>query len=126
MSMIRTATAFRPARLVSTSPMAALRFSSLPAHSNAVKITERFRRINFGRMELAITVDDPKAYPKPWTVTTALQVRPDVELIESFCDGHDKTMEHRRIDPAPAEPPSPPHEEVIDVRRSARASTSRL
>ena len=36
------------------------------------------------------------------------QLRADTELLESFCDSHAKTMEHRRIDPAPPEPPSPP------------------
>src|SRR5262249_27440836 len=39
----------------------------------AAKITERFRRVNFGRMEIDITVDDPKAYTKPWTVRVVQQ-----------------------------------------------------
>ena len=69
---------------------------------------ERFRRVDFGRLELTITIDDPKAYLKPWTITTPLDFQPDTELMEVACDAHDKTMEHRRIDPPPAEPPSPP------------------
>jgi hypothetical protein len=75
-------------------------------HSDALRVTERFRRIDFGHMELIVTIDDPKAYLKPWTVNTMLHVLPDTELLEAFCDGHDKTMEHRRISPPPAEPPS--------------------
>jgi hypothetical protein len=75
-------------------------------HSDALRVTERFRRVDFGHMELIVTIDDLKAYLKPWTVTTMLHVLPDTELLEAFCDGHDKTMEHRRISPPPPEPPS--------------------
>ena len=77
-------------------------------HSDALRITERLRRVDFGHIDLSITIDDPKAFVKPWTVTTVLTYQADTEILESFCDNHDKTMEHRRIDPAPAEPPSPP------------------
>ena len=76
-------------------------------HSDALRLTERFRRADFGHMELTITINDPKAYLKPWTVQAALHLVPDTELLEAFCDGHEKTMEHRRITPAPPEPPSP-------------------
>jgi hypothetical protein len=75
-------------------------------HSDALRLTERFRRIDFGHMELAIVIDDPKAYLKPWTATAILNLRPDTELLEAFCDSHEKTMEHRKIAPAPPEPPS--------------------
>jgi hypothetical protein len=75
-------------------------------HSDALHLTERFRRIDFGHMELLITIDDPKAYLKPWTVKTMLNLRPDTELLEAFCDGHEKTMEHRQITVRPPEPPS--------------------
>ena len=57
--------------------------------------------MNFGHLNFSITVDDPKAYQKPWTVTTALGLRPDTELLESFCEGQQKTLEHRVVDPAP-------------------------
>ena len=36
--------------------------------TDAAKITERFRRVNYGKMEIEITVDDPKAYTRPWTI----------------------------------------------------------
>ena len=75
-------------------------------HSNALHLTERLRRTDVGHMELTITIDDPKAYLKPWTAKVPLTLLPDTELIEAFCDGHDKTMEHRRIDAPPLEPPS--------------------
>ena len=57
-------------------------------------------------MQLTITIDDRKAFLKPWTVQAQLTLLPDTELVEAFCDNHDKTMEHRRIE-AVTEPPSP-------------------
>jgi hypothetical protein len=76
-------------------------------HSNALRVTERFKRIDFGHMELTVTIDDTKAFVKPWTITAPLTLLPDTELVEAFCDGHDRTMTHRAVQPAP-EPPSPP------------------
>ena len=75
-------------------------------HSDALHVTERFRRTDFGHMDLTITIADPKAYLKPWTVKAPLHLQPDTELLESFCDEHDKTLEHRRITPPAPEPPS--------------------
>jgi hypothetical protein len=76
-------------------------------HSDALRLTQRFTRTDLGHMELAVTVDDPKAFLKPWTATTMLLLRPDTDLLENVCE-NDKTIEHRGIDPAPPEPPSPP------------------
>jgi hypothetical protein len=75
-------------------------------HSDALRVTERFRRTDFGHIQLTVTIDDRKAFLKPWTVQTRLTLLPDTELVEAFCDNHDKTMEHRRIE-AVTEPPSP-------------------
>jgi len=75
-------------------------------NSDALRVTERFHRTDFGHMDLTITITDPKAYLKPWTVKTVLELQPDTELIEAFCDQHEKTMEHRRITSPPPEPPS--------------------
>src|SRR5436853_3135909 len=49
-------------------------------HSDALHVTERFRRTDFGHMDLSITIDDPKAYLKPWTARTTLTLLPDTEL----------------------------------------------
>jgi len=76
-------------------------------HSDALRVTERIRRLSIGRMEMEITIDDPKAYVKPWIVKVPFRLIADSELLEGSCDSHDKTMEHRRINPAPPEPPSP-------------------
>jgi len=75
-------------------------------HSDALLVTERFHRTDFGHMDLSITINDPKAYLKPWTAKTKLNLLPDTELLEAFCDSHQKTMEHRRVTPL-AEAPSP-------------------
>lgn len=75
-------------------------------NSDALHVTERFRRTDFGHMELAITIDDSKAYLKPWTVKTTLILHADTELLEAFCDDHDKTIQHRSVGPALPEPHS--------------------
>ena len=77
-------------------------------HSDALHVTERFLRKDFGHMDLAITINDPKAFRKPFTVHTPMNLQPDTELLEVFCDEHNKTMEHRRIAPEPPIPPSVP------------------
>ena len=43
-------------------------------HSDALHVIERFRRPDFGHMEVQVTIDDPKAYTKPWTVTIPWKV----------------------------------------------------
>jgi hypothetical protein len=54
--------------------------------TEALHVTELFRRRNVGTMELGITIDDPKAYTKPWTVKINLKLVPDTELIETACE----------------------------------------
>ena len=64
--------------------------------TDAAKWTERFRRVNFGTLEIEITVDDPKAYTKPWTVTVKQRIMLDTELIEFICLEHEKSSQHFR------------------------------
>lgn len=59
--------------------------------TDAAKVTERFRRPNYGSLEIEITVDDPKAYTKPWTVKVNQRIMPDTELIEFICEDRDAT-----------------------------------
>jgi len=54
--------------------------------TDAATITERFRRVSYGRMEIDITIDDPKAYTRPWTVRVNQRIMPDQELIEFICE----------------------------------------
>jgi hypothetical protein len=53
--------------------------------SDGAKLTERFRRVSFGRMEIDITIDDSKLYTRPWTVRVNQRLIPDQELIEFIC-----------------------------------------
>jgi hypothetical protein len=55
------------------------------------KVVERFRRTNYGNLEIEITIDDPKAYTKPWTVKLNQRIYPDTELIEFICEDRDAT-----------------------------------
>ena len=55
-------------------------------YTEAMKLTERFRRVNYGQLEIEFTVDDPKAYTRPFTVRVVQQIVADgSELIEFIC-----------------------------------------
>jgi hypothetical protein len=58
-------------------------------HTDALHLTERFRRTNFGHMEMQVTVDDPKAYTRTWTSDTLkFTLQPDTELLEHLCENN--------------------------------------
>jgi hypothetical protein len=63
-------------------------------HSEQLKVTERFRRPSFGQLLVDITIEDPKAYAKPWTVTQAFQLQADGELIEYVCNENNLAPPH--------------------------------
>jgi hypothetical protein len=52
----------------------------------ALQVTERIRRIDFGHLESQITIEDPGAYAKPWTLTMRFNLLADAELIEDICE----------------------------------------
>jgi hypothetical protein len=58
------------------------------------KITERFRRVNYGRLELDVTVEDPKAYTRPWTVRVNYRLIPEQQLIEFVCNENEQSSKH--------------------------------
>jgi len=62
--------------------------------TEALRVTERFHRRDFGHMDLTITIDDPKAYTKPWTVAPPLVLVPDTELLEYICQENNKDVQH--------------------------------
>jgi hypothetical protein len=58
-------------------------------HSDALHTTERFRRVNFGHLEVGVTIDDPKMYSRQWTSDTLrFTLQPDTELLEHFCENN--------------------------------------
>lgn len=60
--------------------------------TDAAKITERFRRVNYGKMEIEITVDDPKAYTRPFTVKLDHFIVLDTDLLEYYCLENEKDV----------------------------------
>ena len=63
--------------------------------TDAAKVTERFRRVSYGQLEIDVTVDDPKAYTRPWTARTIRQqLMPGDELIEFICAENEKSSQH--------------------------------
>jgi hypothetical protein len=55
-------------------------------YTRQAKITERFRRPTLGHLQIDFTIEDPKAYTKPWTVRIDQRLLPDQELIEFVCN----------------------------------------
>jgi len=62
--------------------------------TEAGHVTESFTRRDFGHMDLEITIDDPKAYQKPWHVKMPVVLLPDTDLIETVCE-NEKDEQHR-------------------------------
>jgi hypothetical protein len=62
--------------------------------SDQLHVTERFRRKDFGHMDIEITITDPKAYTRPWTVTLPMTLLPDTELLEYVCNENNKDLQH--------------------------------
>jgi hypothetical protein len=62
--------------------------------TDAATLTERFRRANFGRMEIEITLNDPKAYTKPWTITLNHTIKLDTDLLDFICAENEKDTSH--------------------------------
>ena len=68
--------------------------------SEAMKVTERFRRKDFGHLEIEFTFDDPKTYTRPWTATVPFQFLPDSEIIENVCE-NERDIQHIFFDEKP-------------------------
>jgi len=62
--------------------------------TDALHVTERFRRKDFGHLEIRITIDDPKAYTKPWTITQEARLVPNMELMEMICNENNRDLQH--------------------------------
>jgi hypothetical protein len=75
-------------------------------HSEALRITERFRRRDYGHMEIAETIDDPKAFNKPFTITINAQIVPDTEILEYVCAENEKDHRHLIGTSSDATPPA--------------------
>ena len=63
-------------------------------HSDAMRLTERFHRRDFGHMDVEITIDDSKMFTRPFTYKFTNKLLPDTDLIESFCTENEKDRAH--------------------------------
>ncbi|PWU03569.1 MAG: hypothetical protein C5B51_18700 [Terriglobia bacterium] len=63
-------------------------------HSEALRMTERYRRRDFGNLDVEVTLSDPKVYAKPWTVAVRAEFAADTELLEWVCNEKGSSLEH--------------------------------
>ena len=57
-------------------------------------MTERFHRPDFGHMDVRVTVNDPKMYSRPFTITLHQRLLPDTDLLESICAENEQDWKH--------------------------------
>jgi hypothetical protein len=62
--------------------------------TDALHVTERYHRRDFGHLDIQVTIDDPKAYTRAWTVTEPMELLPDTDLIEFVCNENEKDLKH--------------------------------
>ena len=62
--------------------------------SEAAKMTERFRRVNYGQLDIDLTIDDPKVYTKPFTVTLSQRIVLDTDLLDYHCNDNERDAAH--------------------------------
>jgi len=62
--------------------------------TEAARMTERFRRINYGSLEIEVTVNDPKAYTKLWTVKVNEFIVLNTELLDYICNENERDLKH--------------------------------
>ncbi|HEY2016814.1 MAG TPA: DUF3471 domain-containing protein, partial [Bryobacteraceae bacterium] len=62
-------------------------------HTEALHITERYRRRDFGHLDLEMTIDDPKTFTRPFSLKMPKTLMPDTDLIESVCE-NDRSVPH--------------------------------
>ncbi len=63
-------------------------------HSQALRITERFHRRDFGHLDVEMTFDDPQMYSKPFTLKIPHDLLADADIFESFCNENEKDSVH--------------------------------
>jgi len=63
-------------------------------HTEALRMTERYRRRDFGHLDLDVTLQDPAAYARSWTVKVSAEIAADTELLEYVCNENTRDLEH--------------------------------
>jgi hypothetical protein len=62
--------------------------------TDVLHVIERFHRKDFGHMNIQITIDDPKAYTRPWTFTEHVRLSANTELMEAVCNENNVDLQH--------------------------------
>ena len=57
-------------------------------HTEMLHMTERYRRVDFGHMDLALTFEDPATFVKPFHMNVKLDLTPQEELMEYVCENN--------------------------------------
>jgi len=65
-------------------------------HSEAMRLTERYRRTDVGHLEFEVTINDPKTFTRPVKYTQKATLVPDQDLLEYFCTENEKDTQHYR------------------------------
>jgi hypothetical protein len=64
--------------------------------TSAAKVEERIRRPDYGHLEIGVTVDDPTAYTKPWTVTLHQRLALNTDLVDEICLENEKSLQRMK------------------------------
>jgi hypothetical protein len=64
------------------------------SHTEELRITERFQRLDWGRMNMAVTYSDPKIYTRAWSISMQLSLASDQEMIEGYCGENERDRAH--------------------------------
>ena len=63
-------------------------------HTEALRTTERYRRRDFGHLDIEVTLSDAAVYPRPWTVAVRAELLADTEMIEFVCNENERSLQH--------------------------------
>jgi hypothetical protein len=63
-------------------------------HTEALRMTERYRRRDIGHMDIEVTLQDPAVYARPWTVAVKAELAADTEVLEYVCNENTRDLEH--------------------------------
>src|SRR5579863_2035915 len=63
-------------------------------HSEYLRVTERFRRVDFGHMQVQVTFDDPETLTKPLTISQQVNYAPDTDMLEYVCNENERDTAH--------------------------------
>ena len=87
-------------------------------HTEALRVTERYHRKDFGHMEQQITIDDPKTFARPFTISVHMEFQADTEILEDVCNENEQDLKHFLI----TEEDRTRHERAVTLSASTLAS----